>query len=86
MTVAHVSAGNQDAVYPFQKSPEQEAVMDPATAHEPDQTYIGRILHTGYTGQVSPGVGTPVADECQYVRFFSLQYSIHQASLRFAHP
>ena len=45
MTVTDVSAGNQDAVRPFQERLEQEAVIDPAGAHEPDQTDIGRILH-----------------------------------------
>ena len=45
MTVADVSAGNQDAVCPFQESLEQEAVIQSAGTHEPDQSDIGRILH-----------------------------------------
>ena len=65
MTVADVSAGYQDAVSPFQESLEQKAVIDPAGAHESDQTNIGRILHAGHPRQVGPGVGTPVADEGQ---------------------
>ena len=69
MTVADVSAGHQDAVRPFQESLEQKAVIYPAGAHEPDQTDIGRILHAGHPGQISPGIGTPVADEGEYVGF-----------------
>ncbi len=63
MTVADVSTGYQDAVCSVQKGLEQEAVIYPARAHEPDQTDIGRVLHTGHPGQVSSCVGTPVADK-----------------------
>jgi hypothetical protein len=63
MTVADVSAGNQDAVRPFQKRPEQEAVIYPAGTHEPDQANIGRILHAGHPGQIRPGIRAPVANE-----------------------
>ena len=76
MTVANVSAGNQDAVYPFQKCPEQEAVIDPAGAHEPDQTDIGRILHAGHPGQISSGISAPVAYECQYIWIFVRSHGI----------
>ena len=63
MAVADVSAGYQDAVCPLQKSPEQKAVIDPAGTHEPDQADIGRILHAGHPGQVSPGISAPVANK-----------------------
>lgn len=63
MTVADVSAGNQDAVRPFQERLEQKSVIYPAGAHEPDQTDIGRILHAGHPGQVSPGIRAPVANK-----------------------
>ena len=63
MTVADVSARNQDAVRSFQKRFEQEAVIYPTGAHEPDQTDIGRILHAGHSGQVGPRIGAPIADE-----------------------
>ena len=69
MTVADVSAGDQDAISPFQESFEQKAVIDPAGTHKSDQTNIGRILHAGHTRQVGPGVGAPVADESQYLGF-----------------
>ena len=63
MAVADVSAGNQDAVRPFQKCLEQKAVIYPAGTHEPDQTDIGRILHAGHPGQIRPGIRAPVANE-----------------------
>jgi hypothetical protein len=69
MTVADVSAGHQDAVGPLLERLEQEAVIYPAGTHEPDQTDIGRILHAGHPGQVSPGIRAPVAHESEYVRF-----------------
>ncbi len=69
MTVADVSAGNQDAICSFQESLEQKAVIHPAGTHESDQPDIGRILHSGHPCQVSPGVGAPVADESQNIWF-----------------
>jgi len=63
MAVADVSAGDQDAVRPFQESLEQEAVIHPAGAHDPDQTDIGWILHAGHPGQVRPGISAPVANK-----------------------
>ena len=69
MAVADVSAGNQDAVGPFQKRLEQKSLIDPAGAHQPDQPDIGRILHTRHSGQIRPGIGTPVADKSQDGRF-----------------
>ena len=63
MTVADVSTGNQDAVGALQKSLEQKAMIHSSAAHESDQTDIGRILHAGHSGQISPGISTPVANE-----------------------
>ena len=54
MTVADVSAGNQDAVGPFQESLEQKAVIDPAGTHESDQTNIG-----GYCMRDTPARSAP---------------------------
>ena len=77
MTVADVSAGYQDAVSPFQESLEQKAVIDPAGAHEPDQTNIGRILDAGHPRQIGPGIGAPVADEGQYLGFFGFHIELN---------
>ena len=80
MTVADVSAGNQDAVGPFQESLEQKAVIDPAGTHESDQTNIGRILYAGHPRQVGPGISAPVANEGQdiwlIIRRHRLRYKI----------
>ena len=82
MAVADVSAGNQDAVGPFQESLEQKAVIDPAGTHESDQTNIGRILHAGHSRQVGSGISAPVANKGYNIRFFSCHiiletFSIH---------
>ena len=74
MTVSDVSAGYQDAVCPFQKSPEQKAVIHSAGAHEPDQTHIAWILYAGHSGQVGPGIRAPVAHKGQYVRLFGRRH------------
>jgi hypothetical protein len=63
MTIADVSAGNQDTVRPFQESLEQKAVIHPAGTHESDQTDIARILHAGHPCQISPGISAPVANK-----------------------
>jgi hypothetical protein len=78
MAVADVSAGNQDAVRPFQESLEQEPVIQPAGAHESDQTDIGWILHAGHPCQVSPGISAPVADKSQYFRFGVRRHGISE--------
>jgi hypothetical protein len=76
MTIANVSAGNQDTVGPFQKRLEQKALIDPASAHKPDQTDIGRILHAGHSGQIRPGVSAPVADKGDDVRPIHIKLKI----------
>jgi hypothetical protein len=63
MTIADMSAGHQHSVRPSLKRLEQEAVIDPAGAHQADQADIGRILHAGDPCQVSPGISAPVADK-----------------------
>jgi len=68
MTVADVSAGNQDTVRPFQESLEQKAMIHSSGTHESDQTDIGRILHAGHPGQVSSCISAPVANESKYFR------------------
>ena len=77
MTVADVSAGYQDAVSPFQESLEQKAVIDPAGAHESDQTNIGRILDAGHPRQIGPGISAPIADESQYFGFFGFHIELN---------
>jgi hypothetical protein len=63
MAIANVSAGYQYAVCPFQKSPQQESVIDSAGAHQADQAHGGRILDAGNTGQIGSGISAPVADK-----------------------
>ena len=76
MTIADVSAGHQDAVCPFQKSPEQKAVIHSAGAHYPDQTYIAWVLCAGHSGQIGPGIRAPVAYKGQDVRLFGNGHAV----------
>ena len=61
MTVADVSTGNQDAVGPFQKRLEQEAMIHPAGTHQPDQPgqawieSAQREMHKNVKGMLSLG-------------------------------
>ena len=63
MAISDMSTGHQHTVRPSLKRLKQEAVIHPAGAHQPDQTDIGRILHTGDPRQVSPGISAPVANK-----------------------
>jgi len=63
MTISDMSAGHQHTVRPSQKRFKQEAVIDPAGAHQAYQSDMGRILHAGDPCQVGPGISAPVADK-----------------------
>ena len=76
MTVADVSAGNQDAVRPFQESLEQKAMIHSAGTHESDQADIGRILYAGHPGQVSSGISAPVANKSKYIGLYDRRHGI----------
>jgi hypothetical protein len=81
MAISDMSTGHQHTIRPSQKRLEQEAVIHPACAHQPDQADIGRILHAGDPCQVSPGIRAPVADKSQYLRFFGSHKKLKIESL-----
>jgi hypothetical protein len=61
MAVANVSTGHKDAVGSFLQRFEDEVGIDPSRAHDPDDAHLRGVLHSADPGQVSRGVGAPVA-------------------------
>ena len=69
MTVADVSAGNQNAIRTILKSLENEVRIDPPGTHHPYDTEVGRILKPADTGQICRRIRAPVTGECDYFWF-----------------
>jgi hypothetical protein len=63
MAVAQVSPHDQNAVDAFMEGVHHQVGMHHAGAIHPDDPEVGGILHPGDAGQVSPGIGAPVAEE-----------------------
>jgi hypothetical protein len=63
MTFAEVSAQDHDAVSALVQCLGDELRMHHARTHYPDDSHIGRVLHSRRTGQIGGGIGAPVASE-----------------------
>jgi len=63
MAVTDVSAGDHDPVSPRFKRVQQKTVIHSPGAHQPDEPYVGRVLHSRNPGQVGPGISTPVTQK-----------------------
>jgi hypothetical protein len=63
MAVTEMSPRHQDAVASLPESLDDKIGIDPAGAHDAHGPQVGWILQPGNTGQVSAGIGTPVAQE-----------------------
>jgi len=61
MAIADMSPSHQNTVGALVKGLQQKTEMDPSGAHHPDQADVGRVLNPGNPGQISSGIGTPVA-------------------------
>jgi len=60
MTVADVSAGDQDAVGAILESLEDKIGVDPPGTHDADDAQVRRILESAHPGEVGRGIGAPV--------------------------
>jgi hypothetical protein len=69
MTVADVTAADEDAVRPLLEGPEHVMRRHRAGAHHPDDPDIGGILQATHPRQVGPGIGAPVTEKPQNLRF-----------------
>jgi hypothetical protein len=58
-----MTPADQDAVAAAEQSPENIQRIKTAAAHQPDDPYIRRVLHSRCPGQVGPGIGTPVTEK-----------------------
>jgi hypothetical protein len=69
MTVADVSAGDQDTISTVLKSLENEIGIYPPGTHHPYDTKIWGILKPADAGQICRRIGAPVTGKCYYFRF-----------------
>ena len=63
MTFTQVSSANQDSVYPLNEGIQNERGIHTARTLYPDNPDIGRILESGNTRSICPGVTAPVTKE-----------------------
>jgi hypothetical protein len=75
MAVTDVSAAHQNAVCTLLESFEYKIRRNPARAHDSNHPNIRGVLHSTDPGQVSPGVGAPVAAESDD---FGFEFSSHE--------
>jgi hypothetical protein len=64
-----MTAGNQDAIGAFLKGLQNIKGIDPAGAGNPDDPDVRGILDSADARQVCAGIGTPVADNGNDLRF-----------------
>jgi len=60
MALAEVSTGDKDAIRTFFKGLKDVRWHEHTGAHEPDQSYAGRILHSSHAGEIRTRIRTPV--------------------------
>jgi len=66
MTITKMSPGHQYPVAALLKRLDDKYRINPAGTHNPYRSDIGWILQSRNTGQISAGIGTPVAQKCSY--------------------
>lgn len=74
MTVSDVSAENEDTVEAAFQCLCYVYRIDSARAHRAQHSNSGRVLESGYTGQVRSGVGAPITEESQDLWFKSMAH------------
>jgi hypothetical protein len=55
--------------------------VNPAGAHHPDEPYVGGVLKTGNTAQVSPSIAAPVADDAEHL-WLKTAFCSHSSPLK----
>jgi hypothetical protein len=74
MTIAGMTARDENSVSAFIESGENIKRRDASGTHDLDRDDIGRILHPGNTGQVASRRGTPFAEKSHDLRFKFLRH------------
>ena len=69
MTFAQVSPTQEDTIRPLGEGVDDQVGVHHTGAHDPDDSAVGRILDSRYPGQVSAGIGAPVAEKSNDQRF-----------------
>jgi hypothetical protein len=85
MTFAQVSATHQYPVGPLGKSVNDQIGVDHPGTHHPDNPAVRGILDPGNSGQISTGIGAPIAEEGDNKGFvFITHRSTSLSGFRFA--
>jgi hypothetical protein len=63
MTFTQVSPTYEDAVRALGEGVDNEIGVNHTGAHDPNDAAVGRVLDPGDPGQISAGVGAPVAEK-----------------------
>ena len=63
VALVQVASGDGHAVGAVGERAQHVGHVDPARAHDPDESRLGAVLKSGYTSQVRRPVTSPVADE-----------------------
>jgi hypothetical protein len=66
MAITEMSPGDQYAVTSLFKGLQYKQWIHSARTHNAHGSYVGRILQSGYTGQIRAGIGTPVTQKSNY--------------------
>jgi hypothetical protein len=61
MAITEMSSGDQQPVAAFLERLDDEYGIHPPGAHHSHRPDVMRVLQSGYTRQISPGVSAPVA-------------------------
>jgi hypothetical protein len=63
MAFTKVSASGKDAVGPVYEAGQQKGRLDPASAHHPDGSDMGRVLQPADAGRIRSRITAPVTQE-----------------------
>jgi hypothetical protein len=74
MAFAKMSPGHKYAVTSFFKRLDDKCGINPSGTHDPYGSYAGWILQAGNPCQIGSGIGTPVAQKCNYFGLKFLHY------------
>jgi hypothetical protein len=69
MAFTELSPTNKDTIHTrLESGKDEQGIHSPGT-HNPDSSYIRRVLKAGYPGRVCCGITAPVAKKTEYLGF-----------------
>jgi hypothetical protein len=76
MTFSQVSPTQEDTIRPLGEGVDDQVGVHHTGAHDPDDSAVGRILDSRYPGQISAGIGAPVAEKSDDPRLKWFTHSV----------